>query len=144
MKNFLGSGMVKGVFISGFSLFAGVIIVYLTAYFNGFSLIKAQTYAFTAWIIGHIILAFVSRSEKEPLYSIGMNTNKLMNIWALAVIGFLVLINMVPVVSSQLKVTPLKLSEFAMILLTTLACISWRELIKIVKFSKIEKTKISF
>ena len=60
--------MIRGIAISGLSLFAAVFFSYFYAlWWLNLPLEQARTFAFAAWIIGHIILAFVLRSENEPL-----------------------------------------------------------------------------
>lgn len=133
-SKFLGRPMISGILISGFSLFAAVMVVYLFAISSGFSLVLSQSFAFTAWIIGHLVLAFASRSEKEPLFSLGFFSNRLMNFWALAVVGFLLLVNFVPFVGVQLKLVPLSLPQLLIVFVIALVCIGWRELVKFFSF----------
>jgi P-type Ca2+ transporter type 2C len=93
---FLNSQMIIGIAISGASLFAAVSFSYFYAlWWLNLSLEQARTFAFAAWIIGHIILAFVLRSENEPLISIGFS-NKIMNLWAIAASAFLLIAIVVP------------------------------------------------
>ncbi|HLE06722.1 MAG TPA: cation-transporting P-type ATPase, partial [Candidatus Nanoarchaeia archaeon] len=127
---FLDKFMIRGVFVSGFSLFAAVSVTYLFAVYSGFSVVVSQSYAFTAWIMGHLILAFISRSEREPLFSLKLWSNRLMNFWALAVIAFLLLVNLVPFVSSQLRLVPLGIPELGIVFVISLVSIGWRELVK--------------
>lgn len=68
-------GMLAGIGLSGLSLFAAVFGCYYLALSRGLPVAEAQTYAFAAWIMGHIFLAFVSRSSREPLISLGLFTN---------------------------------------------------------------------
>lgn len=110
-EKFVNAQMLKNIITSDVSLFVAVIASYLYALSKKFPLIEAQTYAFSAWIIGHVILAFVSRSEKEPLYSLGVCSNRAINIWALCAFVFLILATQLPVLNSQLRLYPISLGQ---------------------------------
>ncbi len=64
--------------------------VYLFARSQSLSLIQTQTLAFSAWIFGHVILAFISRSDKETVFSLGIFSNRIISIWAMAAFVFLI------------------------------------------------------
>ncbi|VVB74889.1 Copper-exporting P-type ATPase B [Candidatus Tiddalikarchaeum anstoanum] len=124
-----------GIIISGLSLFAGVIIAYIYSRNMGLSLVETQSYAFMAWIIGHIILAFTSRSDTEPLYKLGLFNNKLMDIWALLTIFFIILVNTITPISTQLRLSPLTLANLGLIFLISLVTIGWQEIVKMIKYA---------
>jgi len=126
-EKFLNSQMVKGILISGSSLFLAVTISYFYARWQNLSIIQTQTFAFTAWLIGHIILAFVSRSEKDPLFKLGIFSNKIMNLWAVAVLTFLLIIIEIPDLGSHLKLSFLSISQLGFILGISFLTISWQE-----------------
>ena len=46
--------------------------VFLFSYYRSHDLTSAQTLAFSAWIIDHIVMAFVSRSERESIAAVGI------------------------------------------------------------------------
>ncbi len=133
----LDAHLIKGILISGFALFLAVMISYFYAAEKGYSFVMIQTFAFTAWICGHIILAYVSRSEKIPLYKLGLFSNKTMNFWLLTVIIFLVLALAVPSINMQLKLAQLNLLQFFYILLFALIPLSFLELRKFFNFKKV-------
>ncbi len=54
--------------------------IFLTSYYRDADITLAQTSAFAAWIIGHVVMAFVSRSDRESILSLGVFTNRVMNI----------------------------------------------------------------
>jgi Ca2+-transporting ATPase len=128
--------MLKTIALSGASQFAAVMIPYGYALHRGWPLIEAQTLAFSAWIIGHVLLAFVSRSEKEPLYSLGVFSNKAIDLWALAAFAFLLLATQVPAVSAPLKLAPMPMARLGLVFLTSSAVIFWREIVKLVAYKK--------
>ena len=89
--NIFNNRVIRDIFIKGGFLFLSVTAVYLAAHFSGLGLRESQTLAFTAWIFGHIALAFVSRSDKESVFSLGFFGNKVINLWAVSAITLLVL-----------------------------------------------------
>ena len=135
-KKFLDRKMLANIALSGISLSAAVMVSYFYALSRHFPLIQAQTIAFSAWMIGHIILAFVSRSEKEPLYRLGIFSNKIINIWALGVLAFLLLAVKIPFLSLELKLQSISFAQLGSILLIAFGTIFWREIAKIVSFKR--------
>lgn len=122
---------VLDIALKGLALFATVTLVYFYARSQNFSLHEAQTFAFTAWIFGHIILAFVSRSDYEPITSIGPFANSIINLWAVAAIGFLLLAISLPSLGVELNLVPIKLSQMFLTALVPLIIMSPLELRKL-------------
>jgi Ca2+-transporting ATPase len=106
-------------------------IPYGYALSHGWPQAQAQTIAFSAWIIGHILLAFVSRSAKEPLFSLGVFSNKAIDLWAVIAVAFLLLVTRVPALSTPLKLQPIPLGQLGLVFLTSLIVIFWREVPKL-------------
>ena len=100
------------------------------------SLLEIQTYAFTAWITGHLMLAYISRSETDPLYKLGLFSNRIMNYWAVVVILFLALLMYVPALGAQLRVTNIPLEETGIITIIAFLAIIWQEIWKTIKYLK--------
>ncbi len=133
-ERFMSGRMIRGIAVSGLSLFAAVGITYLYASWQNLSLIQTQTLAFTAWIIGHIMLAFVSRSEKEPIYKLGFFSNRAMIVWAVAAIGTLAIIIAIPAVSVYFRLTSLTLTQIAVAVMIPFVSIFWQEGKKLISF----------
>jgi Ca2+-transporting ATPase len=121
---------ILGIALSGSSLFAAVAIPYYYALSHGMPLADIQTMAFFSWLVGHIFLAYVSRSERETLVSMGPLKNRAMNLWALAAFAFLAVALCVPPIGSNLKLTALSPSLMAMALLVTIIATFWLEVPK--------------
>lgn len=130
-EKFLDAHMIQKILVSGLSLFAAVMVSYGLALSRNFSITQAQTIAFSAWIIGHIILAFVSRSEKEPLYALGIFSNKAINIWAISAMAFLLVVTQIPTLGTQLKLQNVTLVQLGLVFVISLCAIFWREIVKI-------------
>jgi len=108
----LDSHAITDVLLKAFVLFIAVISVYLAARSLNFSLMQTQTLAFTAWIFGHIALAYTSRSDRELLLRMGMFGNLIINIWAISAIAFLSLGVFWSSLSGRLNLTPVSLYPF--------------------------------
>jgi Ca2+-transporting ATPase len=128
--------MLKGIAVSGLSLFVGVIACYYYALWQHMPVIQAQTFAFTAWIAGHIFLAFASRSEREPLISLGPFTNRVMDLWAVAAFAFLLIALGVPAIGENLRLSALTAGQVALIVSVSFVAIFWQELVKMIRYRK--------
>jgi Ca2+-transporting ATPase len=133
---FPDSRMIKDLAVSAASLFAAVMLAYFYALWQNLSPLQVQTFAFSAWIMGHIVLAFISRSENEPLYILGSLSNRVMDLWALLAFSFLLIAVAVPSVGVQLKLSTLTAGQLALILAFALLAIVWREIAKILSFKR--------
>jgi Ca2+-transporting ATPase len=131
---FPDSRMIIEIAVSAASLFAAVMLSYFYARWQNLSGIETQTFAFSAWIIGHVILAFVSRSEKEPLYILGPLSNRVMDVWAVLAFSFLFVAVSVPSVALQLRLSTLTVSQLSLISAFALLTIVWREIPKLLLF----------
>jgi Ca2+-transporting ATPase len=128
---FPDSRMIIEIAVSAASLFAAVMLSYFYASWQNLSVVETQTFAFSAWIMGHIILAFISRSEKEPLYILGPLSNRVMDVWAVLAFSFLLVAISVPSVGSQLRLSTLTASQLGVIFVFTLVTLAWREIAKL-------------
>lgn len=130
---FLDRGTLTGIFASAVSLFVAVSFCYLVAYTRTGNLVYAQTVAFSAWIISHIFLAFVRRSEKTPLLKAGLFSNRVMVLWAIAAVGMLLAVTYVPFLQDLVKVTAIRKLDWAMILGSSFVATVWIEAAKYIK-----------
>jgi Ca2+-transporting ATPase len=121
---------VLGIALSGISLFAAVAIRYAYALSQGMGTAQVQTIAFCAWIVGHIFLAFVSRSDRESLISMGPLKNRAMDLWALAAFGFLAVVVSVPFIGSNLKLTTLDPALIVLAIVVAFIAVFWLEIPK--------------
>jgi len=130
-QKLFNSQLITTIFIYGFTLFGAVMAAYFYAKSQGYNVIEIQTFAFTAWIMGHIILAYVSRSDKVPLSKLGVFSNKTMNLWLGAVIIFLFLALAIPRINFELKLAPISFGHFILIFIFSLLIIGWLEIKKL-------------
>jgi Ca2+-transporting ATPase len=140
-SKFPDTKMIRDIAVSGASLFTAVMLAYFFARWQNLSVIETQTFAFSAWIMGHMILAFVMRSEKEPLYMLGVLSNKIMDLWALLAFSFLLAAVWIPSIGLQLRLSTLTLSQLALIFVFALIAIAWQEIPKILLFKSNSEEK---
>jgi len=130
---FLDRGTLTGIFASALSLFVAVSFCYLVAYYRTNNLVYAQTVAFSAWIISHIFLAFVRRSENEPLLKRGLFSNRVMVLWAIAAVGMLLAAVYFPFLQGLVKVTAIRKLDWAMVVGASFAATIWIEAAKYIR-----------
>jgi len=94
---------------------------------SGVGLERAQTMAFVAWLVGHIFLAFNLRSDREPLFRLGVFSNRVMVGWAGATAVFVLVVTLVPWVQGILKTVPLSGFEWLLILAVAFVSTFWIE-----------------
>ena len=135
-EKFINRAMLGTIAVGGASQFAAVMIPYGYALHKGWPLVEAQSLAFAAWIIGHVLLAFVSRSAKEPLFSLGVFSNKAIDLWAIAAFVFLLAATQVPALSAPLKLAPIPPARLGLIFLTSAAVVLWREIVKLAAYRR--------
>jgi Ca2+-transporting ATPase len=128
---FLSTPMLTGITLGGFALFMTVFLTYWLAVHRGFDGTTAGTAAFTAWITGHILLAFVSRSAHDPLYRIGIFTNRVMVLWAAGAFVFLGLALSVPLIGQRVGVSGITLGNYVIIALIAVVFMAGFEINKI-------------
>lgn len=119
-ENIFNNQVIRDFMTKGIVLFVGVTAVYLYALSRDLSLPEAQTYAFSAWIFGHIVLAYISRSDKESVFSLGIFTNRVINLWAVVAIGFLVVGIYIPFLNERFNLAAI---DFSQLVLTALAMV---------------------
>ena len=125
--------LVKSFFLKGAALFAAVMVAYLYALHAGLGQLQVQTFAFSAWMIGYMALAFVSRSESEPLLSLGPFSNRVINIWTAASACFLLAAVYFAPVSGALGLTAISPAQLALVAASTVVIIGLLEARKYLK-----------
>lgn len=138
-ERFLTRSLQVNIFLNAISLFVAVSICYLLVYYQTLNLTTAQTAAFAAWILGHIFLAFTSRSERESLLSLGLFSNKVMVAWAILALGALIIATVLPVLQEVLNLTFIDLSIWILVFAVTFVCTFWLEVKKLVQFKLVER-----
>jgi P-type Ca2+ transporter type 2C len=130
---FLDAAMISGIAAGGFALWVAVFAPYWVTLHGNVPLPMAQTYAFSAWMIGHVLLALFSRSSHDPLYRIGLFSNRVLLVWMAGALGFLAIAVLVPAVGQHLNVVPINTAGTAVLILFVILCMAGFELAKIGK-----------
>ncbi|HMN28197.1 MAG TPA: cation-translocating P-type ATPase, partial [Caldilineaceae bacterium] len=133
---FMDRAMITSILTSASGLFAAVSAVYLVTTYGGTELLRAQTAAFAAWMIGHVLLAFNMRSERQPILQLGLFSNRLMVLWGVVTCVFIVLATTVPLLQLFLKTTTLTLQLWALILIAVVMGTCWLEVRKLITFQQ--------
>jgi Ca2+-transporting ATPase len=131
---FMDRAMIAGILTSALGLFAAVATAYLLTWYVGADLVTAQTVAFAAWMVGHVLLAFNMRSERQPMLQVGLLSNRLMVVWGVVALAFISLVTTVPFLQTFLKITTLNLGQWTLILVCVVVGTFWLEVKKLATF----------
>lgn len=129
-EDMLGLPAIADIFLKGATLFVAVMAVYFFARHQNYSPQMVTTLSFSAWIFGHVILASISRSDKEPLFSLGVLSNMIINMWTVAAVLFLVATIYVPFLSRNFNLAATAPVTLGLVALSSLAIIGLLELKK--------------
>jgi Ca2+-transporting ATPase len=132
---FMHRGMVASILLAATGLFAAVATVYLASWFSGAGLAEARTVAFVTWLLGHVLLAFNLRSEREPLLRLGVFSNFLMVVWLAATLLFVLAITFVPVVQARLNTAGLTPGEWGAAVMAAVLGSCWIEVAKRIRLA---------
>lgn len=121
---------ISDILIKGVVLFTAVMAVYFFALLNKMGIHETQTYAFAAWIFAHIFMAYIARSDREPLVELGIFSNLAINLWMICAVGSLLVGIYVPAISSRLQLVSIGPVSLALIALSTGMIVSLLEIRK--------------
>jgi Ca2+-transporting ATPase len=127
---FMDTAMIRSILTASLGLFAAVTGVYLMTWYGTHDQVTSQTVAFFGWLMGHVLLAFNMRSERQPLFQLGLTSNRIMLVWAGTVAGFLMLISLIPGAQHLLRITTLSAAQWGIILAATFVGTFWLEIKK--------------
>jgi Ca2+-transporting ATPase len=128
---FLDRTMITWIGAGGLALLVSVFVPYWYSLYRGESVAVAQTAAFSAWLIGHVLLAFVSRSSTDPLHRVGLFSNRVMLLWGAGAIVFLALALAVPAFGDRLGLTGIGSGWLGLVILIAVLCMGVYELVKV-------------
>jgi Ca2+-transporting ATPase len=132
-EKFMNRPMLNSIALGALSLFAAVSATFLFTWYQTQSLPHAQSVAFATWMLGHILLAFNFRSEREPLSKLGILSNKLMILWAAVVVVTLLVGTNLPFVADSLKITSLNAFDWLLVVVASVVATFWMELRKLLR-----------
>jgi Ca2+-transporting ATPase len=128
---FLDRGMIAGIAAGGIALWVAVFATYWFSLWEGLPLTQAQTYAFSAWMIGHVLLALFSRSSHDTLYRIGLFSNRVLLLWMAGGLGFLAAAILIPALGQHLNVVPVSLPGITTVVIFVFLCMAGFEVAKV-------------
>jgi Ca2+-transporting ATPase len=128
--------MMKGIAVSGLCLFVAVMVPYFYALHSGVPRQTAQTLAFAAWMVGQVTLAFVMRSNYEPLSRLGPFSNRALDLMLISVVAFLAIALGVPAVGTYLKLTSVAPVQLVAVAVFAFMAIFWQEIVKAWRYRK--------
>jgi len=138
---FMDRAMISSIVTSSLGLFAAVTVIYLFTWYGTKDTATSQTVAFFGWLTGHVLLAFNMRSERQPMFQLGLGSNRMMLIWAAAVTVFLIATSSIPGAQPLMKITTLTGSQWAMILGATFIGTFWLEIRKMITYTSWRLTR---
>ncbi|WP_424358679.1 cation-translocating P-type ATPase [Methanocella sp. MCL-LM] len=135
-KTLVDRPMMKRIAFSGISLFLAVMVPYSLALAAGVELQTARSIAFFAWLAGQVSLAYVARSDHEPLLSLGVFSNRMLNLMLILVAGITLAVLGLPGIAESIKLAPITIVQLAGVIAFAFCLIFWQELVKMWKFRK--------
>lgn len=137
-ERFVNREMLQNIGTGSLCLAGAVTINYFYAWYSGWGLVQAQTLAFATWLIGHLLLAFNMRSLREPLWKIGIASNRVMLVWGGVVLAFLLLVTNFPPVQASVNISSLDARSWLMALGVPFVTIFWMEAKKAVTYRRVK------
>jgi len=102
-KALVDAQAVRTLLFKGALLFLAVMAAYAWASWRGLPTASIQSCAFAAWMVGHVALAFIARSDRELILRYGLFSNVVMNLWAVAAVGLALLAIYLPPLREALR-----------------------------------------
>jgi len=131
---FMDRAMVTSIFASAAGLFLAVSLAYLRTWHASGDLPRAQTVAFFTWLLGHVLLAANMRSERQPLFRLGLFRNRLMLAWGAATVAFVAAVSLLPGLQAAFRATSLSAGEWLMVVGLAIAGTFWLEVARLVRW----------
>lgn len=135
-EKFMDFRMNLWILLGALSLISAVLLIYFGFY--GLGPDVARTMAFGTWMVSHVFLALNFRTEEDPLYDVGILSNKMTIIWGLGAIASMFVIMYVPALQTVFRVISLNFLQWLIIFGVAFVTSFWIEGLKILikkKFS---------
>ncbi|HEX5415912.1 MAG TPA: cation transporting ATPase C-terminal domain-containing protein, partial [Chloroflexota bacterium] len=102
------------------SLAIAVLVSYFWVLRDGAGIAAAQSAAFAAWLLGHLVLAAYLRAERHPLPVRALVANRMYLLWVAGVLALLTLGVTIPFVQARLHLVALSLTARAVVVAAAL------------------------
>lgn len=129
-NSFLNWRLMLFILVSAIAISIAVTAVYLYIFYSTGFLLRAQTAAFSVWMLSQIFLAHNLRTEKQPVFIKGIFSNRTISIWAAVVVAALVLITVFPDLQILLHTIYLTYADWLIIVVAAVASTFWIEVVK--------------
>ena len=126
-RPFMDREMVGSIFAAAAGLFTAVVTAYLVTWYSDAGPAVARTVALVTWLLGHFFLALNLRSERVPLARLGPLSNRVMTVWGVVTVAFVVVVVLVPSLHTPLRTASLCGRAWALAIVAALAGTFWRE-----------------
>lgn len=104
---------------------------------------SAQTSAFLAWLLSHVLLAFNMRTIHDPVYKKGVLSNPAMLVWLISAVSLGALIAVSATIRHHLKLVSLPASQWLAIATISVAGTAWVELLKCIRVWWLRRLEIA-
>lgn len=131
---FMDRAMLAGLGSAALGLSAAVSAVYLVSWYGGASLATSQTMAFITLLLGTALLAMNMRSDRVPLFKLGLTTNLPLLVWAIVVTAFVLVAVLVPAARDLFKTAPLTIPQWGLVIGAAALGTLWMEAWKLLHF----------
>jgi Ca2+-transporting ATPase len=129
-KRFFDRELVGGILVSAVCMLLTVLLSF--AYGIRHDPETAQTSAFVAWLLAHVLLAFNLRTIREPVYDKGFFSNPVMLVWLVTALGLGLTTAASGVLRRHLKLVVLPLRQWLAIAGICVCGTFWVEAVKII------------
>ncbi|HEX7464908.1 MAG TPA: cation-translocating P-type ATPase C-terminal domain-containing protein, partial [Actinomycetota bacterium] len=129
---FMDRTMIASILAAAAGLLAAVVVSYLVT--REVDPTRARTVAFVTWMLGHFFLALNLRSEREPLWRLGVFSNPVMTAWGGATLIVTLVAVLAPGLHTPLRTTTLAVEQWGLAAGTALAGAFWMEAWKSIRF----------
>ena len=119
------------VFANGVTVASGVLVVFSATFTSGGTVEKARTMAFATLVLAIIFLAVNNRSEKRPLFRLGMISNRNMLVSGVLGFGVTFIAIMLPPLQPLFKTVTLGAMDWLFIFLAAAISTFWNEIPKL-------------
>ena len=130
-ERFFNLELLGGILVSAMCITLTVFLSFAYGIYVGNE--SAQTSAFLAWLLSHVLLAFNMRTIRDPVYRKGVLSNPAMLVWLISAISLGALIAVSATIRHHLKLVSLPASQWLAIATISVAGTAWVELLKCIR-----------
>lgn len=126
----LDTSLVTKVARNGAPLAVAILAAYFHVLWESGDLVTARTAAFTAWLLGHVLLALNLKQSRVPLLRQGVFSNRFATVWLTSMLALTFAMTTFPRLHAPLQTTGLPLHTWALLLFAVALSTCWIEVTK--------------